>query len=492
MDLYFGGSEQGVWRDLLYAQGVRHMSLSFMGLRRRVKRLDRWKLDEKFPEDVLIYLDSGAFTLNKPDSTVTASEASNLRDEYFAFVRANIHRLEFASEFDASVLGHDAIFEARDTFWHALPERKWMPVWHADYGTSNLIALGDSYPRVGVLQDDAGGDLTVALNRLAGQTKLHGVAMTRMDALEAVRWDSAGSTRWLAPTQYGETFVWTGRELKDYPKKYQETGRKRHRTWLAENGFDTEKIEAGDGKELLRLSVWSWQKYADHLNGVTTPAETPPGETEEQPLPPVVTPFPHMWNEQPDEPSATVDRPRERQLLPVVGFDYESVTETGQDGQQTERQEARMTTPASTLLQCNTCFMRSKCPAMTPDSACAYDIPVQIRTPAQLDAVQSAIVEMQAQRVLLMRMIEQSEGGYADPNLSAEIKRLWDMMKDRSAGSDTVKLTLEAGGQAASAGMISRIFGDNAGNRLAIANEPVDTQSVMADIVEAEVIEDRG
>lgn len=34
MDLYFGGSEQGMWRDLLYAEGVRHMSLSFMGLRR--------------------------------------------------------------------------------------------------------------------------------------------------------------------------------------------------------------------------------------------------------------------------------------------------------------------------------------------------------------------------------------------------------------------------------------------------------------------------
>jgi hypothetical protein len=40
--------------------------------------------------------------------------------------------------------------------------------------------------------------------------------------------------------------------------------------------------------------------------------------------------------------------------------------------------------------------------------------------------------------------------------------------------------------------MISRIFGGEAGDRLAIANQPVDAQSVMADIVEAEVIEDRG
>ena len=486
MDLYFGGTEQGVWRDLLYANGVRHMSLSFMGLRRRVKRLDRWRLAEKFPADVKVYLDSGAFTLNKPDSSITAAEAAELREAYFQFVSDNIHDLEFASEFDASVLGHEGIFGSRESFWHTLPDRKWMPVWHADYGTSNLISLGDSHSRVGVLQDDAGGDLTVALNRMAGQTMLHGVSMTRQAMMEGIRWSSVGSARWLAPVQYGETFVWTGRELKDYPKKQQETGRKRHRTYLAEHEFDTEKIEAGDNTELLRLSIWSWQKYAEHLNGVTAPGETDAVENEERAIPPVAIPFPQMWNEQPQQPAATVERPREAQLLPVIGFDYETVT----NSEGAEQSEARMTTPSSTLLQCSTCFMKDKCPAMTPGADCVYEIPVQIRTPAQLDAVQSAIVEMQAQRVLLMRMIEQREGGYADPNLSIEIARLWKMMQDRGSAGDTVKLTLEAGGQAASAGMISRIFGNDAGNRLAALEAPRDSQTVIAEVLEAEVISD--
>jgi hypothetical protein len=491
MDLYFGGAEQGMWRDLLYANGVRHMSLSFMGLRRRVKRLDLWRLDEKFPEDVLIFVDSGAFTLNKPGSQITASEAEALEHDYRRFVEANIHRLEFASEFDANVLGHDAIFSTREEFWHRMPERKWMPVWHADYGTSNLVALGDSYSRVGVLQDDAGGDLTLTLNRMAGQTRLHGVSMTRQDMMEGIRWSSVGSARWLAVTQYGETFVWTGRELKDYPKKNQDQGRKRHRTWLAEQGFDTEKIEGGDSKELLRLSIWSWQKYADHLNGVTTMPETPSGGNQEQTLPPVAIPFPYMGNEQPPDPAATVEVPRERQLLPVIGFDYQTITETGEDGEQTERTEARMTTPSTTLLQCNTCFMRDKCPAQRQDQECVYDIPVQIRTPAQLDALQAALVEMQAQRVLIMRMIEQREGGYADPNLTTEMSRLWKMLQDRGADRDTVKLTLEAGGQQASAGMISRIFGERAGERLAALEGPRDTQNVI-EVLEAEVIDDRG
>ena len=148
-----------------------------------------------------------------------------------------------------------------------------------------------------------------------------------------------------------------------------------------------------------------------------------------------------------------------------------------------------MTTPPTPLLQCNTCFMKDKCPAMRPGQECVYDIPVQVRTPGQLAAVQDALIEMQAQRVLLMRMIEQTEGGYADPNLSAEIQRLWKMMADRGSSSDTFKLTVEAGGQQASAGMISRIFGSSAGERLSIASEPVDTQTVVGDIVEADVVD---
>jgi hypothetical protein len=192
-----------------------------------------------------------------------------------------------------------------------------------------------------------------------------------------------------------------------------------------------------------------------------------------------------MWN----EPAPLPVVPRERTLLPVIGFDYETITERGDDGEETERQEPRLATPSTPLLQCNTCFMKDKCPAKEANSSCKYDIPVSIRTPGQMEAVKAALVEMQTQRVLLMRMIEQMEGGYADPNLTIEMSKLWKMLQDQGGSGDTVKLTLEAGGNAASAGMISRIFGNDAGDRLAIANQPVDAQSVMADIVEAEVIE---
>src|SRR5579872_1876798 len=168
INLFFGGAEQGMWRDLLYEQGVRHMSLSFMGLRRRVKRLDRWRLEDKFPGDVRIYLDSGAFTLNKPDSTVGLAEAADIQAGYLAFVENNIDRIAFASEFDALVLGQSSLATTRDSFWSNLAEHAWMPVWHSEYGMAGLAEMAETYERVGILQDDAGGDMTPILNRVAG------------------------------------------------------------------------------------------------------------------------------------------------------------------------------------------------------------------------------------------------------------------------------------------------------------------------------------
>lgn len=506
ISLYYGGAEQGVWRDLLYENGVRSMSLSFMGLRRRVKRLDRWRLEDKFPGDVRIYLDSGAFTLNRPDSTVTYSEATNLATDYHAFVSANADRLTFASEFDANVLGADTIIAHRNDFWSELPEHSWMPVWHADYGISVLENWSETYERLGILQDDAGTDLTPILNRVASSTMLHGISMTRQDAMEGVRWSSVGSARWLAPSQYGETFVWTGHELKDYPKKYKDTGRLRHRTWLADQGFDTDKIEADDSRELLRLSIWSWLQYVESLNradAVTTRPEVPRAQFSEQPSPAVDRPTPEVRNETATPPAAAIERPQGRQLLPVVGFHFENVRRLSEDGTPEEVPESRMTTPAEGLMQCDSCFIRTKCPAMQPGHSCAYELPVQIRTPSQIEAVRQSLAEMQMHRVLRMVLFEQTEGGYADPNLTLEMSRAWKMLTDLGVNTDTVKLTLEAGGQAASAGMISRIFGSRAGDRLAgqevdnvfpsHAIEPtVSTQSVIAEVVEAEIVDERG
>jgi hypothetical protein len=176
---------------------------------------------------------------------------------------------------------------------------------------------------------------------------------------------------------------------------------------------------------------------------------------------------------------ALVPNERPRTVLPIVGFEVEQITETGEGGAQVTRDELRIRKPSAGLLQCSTCFIKDKCPAAEPGSSCKYEIPVELETPAQFQALKRALIEMQTHRVLRMGFFEEHEGGYADPNVSIEMGRLWRMLGDEAEGKNTFKLTVESSGSArANAGMISTIFGQEAGDRLALP-QPVSSERVV-------------
>lgn len=472
MDLYYAGTEQKVWRTLLADQGVEHVSLSYIGLRRRRKDPMGFSIAEEYPGQK-VYLDSGAFTLNKDDSTVDEDEAAELARAYYAFARANIDAIEFCSEFDANVLGTVGIETMRE--WYAdLFTKKCMPIWHSEYGTRELERLADEHLRVGVLQGDTNSDLTPLLRRLASRTRLHGVAMTKMDPMREIPWASVGSTSWLSPTMHGDTFVWTGRELKRYPKKYKDQARTRHRTWLADQGFDVAKIEADDNGELLCLSIWSWKNFAASLErgrGATIDHLDPFGRNAEQETPTVDTPGTPVRN------AELVPR-AEKKLLPVLGLSFK--TRTDDDGN--EISEPHLTTPSSGLLKCDNCFMREKCPESKPDSDCAYEIPAKVRTTSQLASLQDWLIETQAQRVAFMRMVEQAEGGYADANLTTEMLHLARMIKAKQeAQKEGFSIKIEGSATPGGPGMISRIFGQDTVEKMTALPAPVDPNEVIED-----------
>lgn len=476
MELYYGGAEQKMWRELLHREGVNRVSLSYVGLRRRIKDPSKWRISDNFPPELHVHLSPGTSTLNKADDT-DRDEAWDLGQSYMDFVEANIDAIEFASEFDATVLGLSTIDEWRDEFWSKLPGDKWMPVWHSEYGVADLRAMAETYDRLGVLQGDAGQDISPVLRQIAGQTKLHGVSMTSMDAMREIPWSSVATGSWLNVTTYGETFVWTGRELKWYPKKSKDQARKRHRTWLADQGFDMEKIEADDNAELLRLSVWSWQRFAASLapRGVTTMTALPFSENEERPLAVVDTQGGSAGN-------AELMPTRARKLLPVLGV----TTHTVKDADGNDVEEERFSTPSTSLLRCDSCFMREKCPEMTPGSECAFEIPAKVRTVAQLAAVQDWLIETQTQRVAFMRLVEQAEGGYADANLTAEMNNLARMIKAKNdVGKEGFSINNTFVAPPSGPGVMSQFFGSTVAERVGELPAPVDARDVMdVEIVE--------
>jgi hypothetical protein len=152
----------------------------------------------------------------------------------------------------------------------------------------------------------------------------------------------------------------------------------------------------------------------------------------------------------------------EMQNLPVFGVKMKTVVETDDDGKDILRDVPVLSNQFSSLRQCNTCFVASNCPAFKPDNSCAFNLPVEVKTKDQLKALLTAIIEMQGQRVAFMRFAEEMNGGYADPNVSQEIDRLFKLvgdLKELEENREFVRITAE---RQSSGGVLSAIFGDRA------------------------------
>jgi hypothetical protein len=100
-----------------------------------------------------------------------------------------------------------------------------------------------------------------------------------------------------------------------------------------------------------------------------------------------------------------------------------------------------------------------------------------------------ALIEMQSQRVLFMKMAEDMEGGYADPNLTTEIKLLQHLI-DKRHEMDQEGFSLQiTAKQSGGAGVLSRLFGPQAGERAReLPSGPVASTDAMAGLVDPQVL----
>lgn len=497
MRLFLGGAEVPGHRNMLAEAGVNHVSLSYMGLRRRTKFTRPWTLQDKFLDGQEIFLDSGAYTVNKDgeEDKYTQSELKDIAAHYMSFVTENIDRLTLVTEFDALPLGREWIDGVREDFYDDLPDGKFLPVWHDASGLDELDRLAQKYQRVAVFSTESGGrNITPYLNGLVNKygTLLHGVNMSKVDDMHEVQWDTISTISWLSPSQYGDTIVWTGKELKRYPKKYKDQARRRHRTYFTDKGFDADLIEADDKNEVLRLSIWSWQQVEAHVNREDTGNVvsifdyTGDGQFAQEGVLGVDT-----SGVETDKPGTTLlpIRERERINLPIMSLTTQKETYT-EDGERKEREIPLLRTRSQSMRVCTSCHLSKKCPAYDPGANCAYDIPVEVQSKDQVLALQNSMIEMQTQRIYFMRMAEDLEGGYADPNLSSEMDRLQKMLQRKhDMEQESFSLNVTAKGPA-QAGMISRLFGRDAGDTAKALPAAMTVEQVNMEILDIDFDED--
>ena len=473
MKLYYGGGEIPAWSKLLKEQGISTVAVSYVGLKRRKESFH----PDEFSKMGDVFLDSGGYTYNKEESKYDFSDALETAAQYMDYVRAAIGNISLVSEFDAVQLGAEYISKFREDFYNTLPPDKFMPIWHPQDGNDELERLCSMHRVVGVSQSDIHGD-TERVGHFNSfirryDVRLHGVGITSKKLIEAVKWDSVSSTSWLSPSMYGDTFVWTGRELKRYPKDYKDR-RKTHRTLLIDNGFDYDKIIADDSQELLRLSLWSWQEYVSYINGVTAVNRNRNTKTGEKADSAVDT--------QGEKTGTNVAIPRSHEPLPIM----QNIFRDTQDEDGFSESAPLLNIRSESMRVCDTCFLSSKCPGFQANSTCLYNIPIEIRTKDQLRSLHDALLEMQTQRVMFMKMAEDISGGYVDANLSSEIDRLNRMIKAKQdAEKSTFSATLNISETPSGPTFMQRMLGSGAVDKLRQLDTPV-----MADeIIEAEIVD---
>ena len=460
MKIIYLGAEVPSNRILLGSAGATSMGVSYWRLvKRGLPKTKKYLIENYFDEDTFVLLHPGI----PRNMKIGRTELEEFAADYEEFVVDNIDRVNRFTEINHPDVSPDFVRAQRETVWAEMPPAKFLPVWNEISGKHGLAELTAKYLDVGV-----SGEAIEGVTWLAGQaqsyirkegTRFHALGCARPDNLRQVPVSTASTQSWLSPMIRGETIVWDGGKLVRYPKDLKDQARPRYKGIYEKAGLDFDKILADDNEEVCKLAVWSFDQLETRLTSMDSSNlydnfEDPAGAdyTELHPT---------LSDRSGVEMRKIMPRdPAEMGNLPVFGFESKQVVED--DG--TIRELPVIQSQQVSLRVCDTCFVASNCPAFKPQSVCAFKLPIEVKTKDQLKSLINSMIEMQGQRVAFMRFSEEMAGGYADPNLSQELDRLFKLIKTTKELDDSrefIRMTVERQG---SSGVLSQIFGEKAKN----------------------------
>ena len=456
------GAEVPSNRVLLESTTANHVGFSYWrAVKRGLPKKSDFLLENYFAKDSYIYAHPGI-----PKNTkLSEDELESFAAMYELFIANNIDRLTYFTEINNEGIPKTFVDHQRRTAWSEVPPGKFLPVWSPESGLRGLKSMVDTYLDIAISGEAIEADSQLAsatrLHAVKDGTRFHALGCAKPDNLRQVKVETASTLSWLSPMMHGETIIWDGTRLVRYPKKMKEQARSRYRHIYEKAGIDADKIFEDDPQEVCRLAVWSYEQFEMKVNRMNNDDEEEllrdNSEWREVDQSGETTPA------VPDNKGVQMRKvearnPDEMSNLPVFG--YKTTTEVDDAGVIQER--VSIESQGVSLRQCDTCFIAANCPAFKPQSMCAFKLPIEVKTKDQLKALLNAIIEMQGQRVAFMRFAEEMNGGYADPNLSQEIDRLYKLvaqMQEMGSSKEFIRMTVERQG---SAGVLSSIFGDRA------------------------------
>jgi len=474
--LIFSGTEVGSNRTLLEAMKVESMGLNYWGLRKRgLPKTKLWLISEHFTPETKVYIESGAAQADK--AGLSKEELVNIAADYQEFLVNNADRAEAFQEFDSLILGLEWV-ETQRSFFSNDP-KLWV-VWHQEYGLQKLKEMSEKHKNVMIPYDELESitNLAAVTRSYSSQfgTTYHALGCAKPDNLRQVVFNTASTLSWLSPMRRGETIIWNGTKLVRYPKKMKDQARPRYKAIVEKAGLDYLEFIQDSTLEATKVAVWSYKKLEESMDKKTPDLHIIEGgknaQVSDNSDTPLLTGLMELMGGASDNSDLEVRKksanevierdPSEIQNLPVFGVKMKTIVDTDDEGKEVLKDVPVLNNQYSSLRQCNTCFVASNCPAFKPDNSCAFNLPVEVKTKDQLKALLTAIIEMQGQRVAFMRFAEEMNGGYADPNVSQEIDRLFKLvgnLKELEENREFVRITAE---RQSSGGVLSAIFGDRA------------------------------
>jgi len=476
MKIIFSGVEVGSNRTLLEGQQVTYMGLNYWGLRKRgLPKTKNWLISEHFDPSVQVVIESGAPQAEK--AGLSKQELLNLAADYQEFLVNNAERAMAFLEFDSIVLGYEWVAQQRAFFSN---DPKLWVVWHQEYGQPILREMSEDHKNVAIPNDEieAVTNLAAVTRSYSRQfgTQYHALGCAKPDNLRSIPFATASTLSWLSPMRRGETIIWDGTRLNRYPKKMKDQARPRYKAVVEKAGLNYLDFVQDSTLESTRVAVWSYLQLESSMDkktpdlhiidGGKTPKVSDNSDT------PLMSGLMEMMGGASDNsdlemrkqerPEVVQRDPNEVQNLPVFGYKMKTIVETDEDGKDVLKDVPVVNSQQTSLRQCDSCFVAANCPAFKPQNTCAFNLPVEVKTKDQLKALLTAIIEMQGQRVAFMRFAEEMNGGYADPNVSQEIDRLFKLignLNEMDSNKEFIQITAS---RQSSGGVLSAIFGDRA------------------------------
>lgn len=421
MDIYFAGAEQPLYLNQLIDLGVKRIAISHYEWARRHSTDHVYK---HVPEGMQVIVTPGVAKKEDIDWRAFATD-------YIEFCERNADDV-LIYDLDAPHCPADIQEEVRGQL-SILSNVVMFPREH-----ETIEQLSDQFERIGMNSRAAKAMDSNDLRRI--QATLYGSNITDPKVLRVGKFVATTTFAWLSGRRYGELWVFARNKLHHYNADNLAKAARIHTRDIEHFSVDPEAVAANEPAALTAIAVHSLQAMAESLSKRPRDRRTVEAvsasdlKSSEQPLANGSAP-----------PGALVAGngvlpviERERIMLPVLSVNNQA-------------DPPKMTTNAASLRQCDACYLSSSCPKFLPESVCAFEFPVEIRTDAQWEQASQVILEMQFERISFAKFGEEVEGNGLSPRVGQEMDRFFKLL-------ESVK-GLKAPVANPNAGALSRIFG---------------------------------